>query len=71
MGGTASVLEFAIPELKGRRKFYDQIVKELYSDGLLNSDTFLHTTMTDQGMFASRTTEMGKQFLEFISEKGG
>lgn len=71
MGGTASVLEFAIPELKGRRKFYDQIVKELYSDGLLNSDTFLHTTMTDQGMFASRTTEMGKQFLEFISEKAG
>ncbi len=71
MGGTASVLEFAIPELKGRRAFYDQIVKELYSDGLLNSDTFMHTTMTDQGMFASRTTEMGKQFLDFISQKTG
>lgn len=69
MGGTSTVLEFAIPELKGRRAFYDQIVKELFSDGLLNSDTFMHTTMTDQGMFASRTTEMGKQFLDFISEK--
>lgn len=68
MGGTASVLEFAIPELKGRRAFYDQIVKELFSDGLLNSDTFMHTTMTDQGMFASRTREMGKQFLAFIND---
>lgn len=71
MGGTASVLEHAIPELKDKRKFYDQIVKELFSDGLLNSDTFMHTTMTDQGMFASRTTEMGKQFLGFISQKTG
>lgn len=69
MGGTASVLEYAIPELKDKRNFYDQIVKELFSDGLLNSETFMHTTMTDQGMFASRTTEMGKQFLDFISQK--
>jgi len=69
MGGTSAVLESAIPELKGKRDFYDQIVKELYSNGLLNSDTFLHTTMTDQGMFASRTTAMGKQFLAFISLK--
>jgi len=67
MGGTSALLEFAMPELKGKREFYDQIVKELYSDGLLNSDTFLHTTMTDQGMFASRTTAIGKQFLAFIS----
>lgn len=67
MGGTATVLEYAIPDIKGQRKFYDQIVKELFSDGLLNSDTFMHTTMTDQGMFASRTTDMGKQFLAFIS----
>jgi len=69
MGGTSAVLEFAMPELKGKRDFYDQIVRELFSNGLLNSDTFLHTTMTDQGMFSSRTTEMGKQFLGFISLK--
>lgn len=67
MGGTASVLEYTFPELKDRRGFYDQIVKDLYSDGLISSDSFLHTTMTDHGMFASRTTEMGKVFLAFIS----
>ncbi len=68
-GGGASVLEVTFPELKNKRNFYDQIVKELFSDGLLNSDTFLHTTMTEQGMFASRTTEMGKAFLAFITMK--
>jgi len=69
MGGTSAVLEHAFPELKNKRQFYDQIVKELFSDGLLNSDSFLHTTMTEQGMFASRTTEIGKQFLGYISLK--
>ncbi len=71
MGGTARVLEHAIPELKGKRGFYDQIVKELYSNGLLNSETFLHTTMTEEGMFESRATDMGKQYLDFISQKTG
>jgi hypothetical protein len=70
-GGTASVLEYAIPEMKGRRQFYDQIVKMLFSDGLLNSETFMHTTMTVEGMFASRTSEIGKRFLGFISQKTG
>ena len=68
-GGGAAVLEITFPELKNKREFYDQIVKELFSNGMLNSDTFLHTTMTDQGMFASRTTDMGKQFLAFITLK--
>ncbi|NVO65827.1 hypothetical protein [Methanofollis tationis] len=53
MGGSATVLEHTFPELKGRRGFYDQIVNDLYSNGLINSDSFLHTTMTEQGMFAS------------------
>jgi hypothetical protein len=68
-GGGAAVLEATFPQLKNKREFYDQIVKELFSNGMLDSDTFLHTTMTDQGMFASRTTEMGKQFLDFITLK--
>ncbi len=68
MGGTSAVLEDAMPELKGKRQFYDMIVNDLYSIGLINSDSFLHSTMTENGMFASRTTEMGKQFLEYISE---
>lgn len=69
MGGTSAVLEFAFPELKGRRDLYDKIVKDLYSDGLLNSDIFLHATMSENGMFAKRTTMLGDKFLEFISSR--
>jgi hypothetical protein len=66
MGGTAKVLEHTFPELRGKRAIYDQIVKELFSNGFLHSDTFLHTTLSD--MFAPETTEMGKQFLQFIRD---
>jgi hypothetical protein len=65
MGGTATVLEYTFPELKGRRTFYDLIVKELFAAGFLHSETFLHATLSD--LFAPETTEMGKQFLQYIS----
>jgi len=64
MGGTAKVLEHTFPELQGKRAIYDQIVKELFTNGFLHSDTFLHATLSD--MFAPETTDMGKQFLQFI-----
>jgi len=66
MGGPSTVLEHTFPELRGRRDFYDQIVKDLFIRGLMNTES-LHVTMTSQGMFASRTTSMGKQFINFIT----
>lgn len=66
-GGVSTILEEAIPVLKGRREIYDQLVQDLYAKGLLNIDkNGLHTMMTETGMFASRTTEIGKKFLEFV-----
>ncbi len=65
MGGPSTVLEHTFPELRERRDFYDQIVKDLFVRGLMNIES-LHVTMTSQGMFASRTTDMGKQFINFI-----
>jgi len=67
MGGPATVLEFTFPNLKGQRELYDQLTRDLYNDGLLNSNDFLHVTMTDNGMFASRTSKMGSNFLSYIS----
>lgn len=58
MGGPSTVLEHTFPELRGRRDFYDQIVKDLFIRGLMSTES-LHVTMTSQGMFASRTTSMG------------
>jgi len=66
MGSPSSALEHAFSELKGRRDFYDQIAKDLFIRGLISTES-LHTTMTSQGMLASRTTSMGKQFLKFIT----
>jgi hypothetical protein len=66
MGAPAHALEDAFQDLRGQRDFYDQIIKELYSKGLTHIES-LHVTMTGQGMYASRTTDMGKQFLQFIT----
>lgn len=66
MGAPAHALEDAFPELQGQRDFYDQIVKDLYAKGLMSLDS-LHTTMTGHGIYVSRTTEMGKQFIQFIT----
>jgi hypothetical protein len=66
MGGPANVLEHALPEFRGRREFYDQLVRDLYSRGLMTTDQ-LHATMTSQGMFASRLTAAGSACLAFIS----
>ncbi len=68
MGGPSSVLEHAFPELKGRREFYGQFIRDLYNRGLMNMDSDgLGVTMSAQGMFTSRTTATGKNFIDFIS----
>lgn len=66
MGSPSILLEQAFSELRDKRSFYDQIVKELYGNGLINIES-IHGGMTEQGMKASRTTEIGKQFVKFIS----
>ena len=66
-GAPSTVLELAFPELRGRRDFYDQLAKDLYARGLLTTES-LHTMVTGDDMVASRTTGMGKVFLEFVSE---
>ncbi|MCG5529073.1 MULTISPECIES: hypothetical protein [Halorhodospira] len=67
MGGLSSVLEHNMPEMRGRRDLYDQLWKDLYLRGLVNTDG-LHTMMTGQGLAQKRTTGLGDAFLQFISE---
>lgn len=68
MGAASLVLEQSMPELAGQRGFYDQIVSDLQQRGLL-ANVEIHTMMTANGMFSSRTTPLGKEFLQFISRK--
>jgi hypothetical protein len=67
MGGLSMVLEQNIPELSGNRELYDQLWKDLYSRGLVNTDG-LHVTMTSNGLGQKRTTGIGDTFLTFIGE---
>jgi len=70
MGGASSALEAALPELQGKRSIYDSIVQDLFNRGLLNFDkNGLHTMMTQSGILASRTTELGKTFLSYIAAR--
>ena len=67
MGGTSTVLEHCLPDLRGQRDTYDQIVRDLQSEGLLGQGQFLHVMMTGGGMVGSRTTDRGRRFIRFIS----
>lgn len=67
MGDLGSVLEHNIPELRGNRELYDQLWKDLYSRGLVNTDG-LHIMMTGHGLGEKRTTGIGDGFLKFIDE---
>lgn len=64
-GGVSNVLEYTFPEVE--REFYDLIVKDLFSRGLISTDN-IHATMTKSGMFASRTSHPGDEFIDFISD---
>jgi hypothetical protein len=67
MGGISTVLDLAFPALASRSDFCDQLAKDLYVRGLLNTEE-LHMIMTADGMLSSRTTKLGKAFLKFTSE---
>ena len=63
-GGLRSMILHVFPELKGREDFLIQIVKDLYSRGLIHSDS-IGTMLSD--VFAPQTTNLGNQFVAFIS----
>jgi hypothetical protein len=62
-----ALLEKAFPELVGRREFYDYVAKDLFLKGLLTTDG-LHGNMSATGAYQSRSTDLGKGFISFVSE---
>jgi hypothetical protein len=66
-GGMASIIKPAFHEIKGIEKLFIQIGKEMISDGLLTEGMYLEGAMSESGLYAPRTTELGKQFLAFIT----
>lgn len=66
MGGISSVIESAYPQLQNEKDLYSLVWKDLYRNGLFDTDG-LGTTMTVSGMLAKRTTPIGDEFVKFIS----
>ncbi len=65
MGGLGHV--FNIPVLQGQRTLYEQLWKDLYLRGLVNTEG-LNVTMSGSGLAKSRTSPLGESLLNFIAE---
>jgi hypothetical protein len=65
-GSPSQIFEKAFSELRGRSELYNVFTKDLFSRGLMTTDS-LGGMMSESGIFASRITNMGKEFLQFIT----
>jgi hypothetical protein len=66
MGGITNLLDAAFPQLKGEEEFSEAIWNDIYSRKIFNTSS-IHGTMSMSGIVSKRTTNLGKEFLVFIS----
>ncbi len=69
MGPASIVVKQVYPEIAKTNELLDKIVKDLQNDGVLTEGSYMHTTMTSDGIAASRTTKLGNDFLSFILDE--
>jgi hypothetical protein len=65
-GSISSVIKEAFPELKNQDHLLDLIWNDIGTAGF-HRTSGIKTTMTGDGVLSDRTTPLGKQFIEFIS----
>jgi hypothetical protein len=65
-GSRSQLLEEYYPELKGQRQFYDIIVADLVTQGML-SIRDVQGNITGHGMFQKVTSQWGDRFVAFIT----
>jgi hypothetical protein len=63
---SANVLTKVFPEMNLKMYFYSQIWRDLYSHGLVSTSS-LDVLESGAWSMSSRTTPLGKQFIDFIS----
>jgi len=68
MGGLSTVLEDNIPTLRGQDTLYNQLWKDLYTRGLVNTES-LNGTMSLNGLSQSRLSPIGITLLNLITER--
>ena len=69
VGSASIVVEQVYPESSQRKELLDKIVKDLQSDGMISEGSYMHEDMTANGVVASRTTEIGNNFLKYILDE--
>ncbi|MEZ0611018.1 hypothetical protein ACAW74_21070 [Fibrella sp. WM1] len=67
IGSMSSVLKAAFPSLVGQDELVDLIWNDLHNTGLHNSSG-LKSIISGDGALAERTTQLGKEFIGFITE---
>ena len=68
MTSLSTVVIEAYPILKGQNELLDLIWSDLKQGGLHNTSD-LRTSMSGNSLLANRTTDLGKKFLNFISDQ--
>ncbi len=66
MGGISSILDLALPDIASSEPLLNAVIGDLVQRRFVDSPG-LHTVMTDNGLRASRTTSMGREFMAFVS----
>ncbi|MEV0269208.1 hypothetical protein AB0H43_10555 [Hamadaea sp. NPDC050747] len=67
-GPKADIVEAGMPELAGRRDLIDRYAGALTSFGLISQS--LSGMMTENGLWASAITSLGRELLSFIADSG-
>jgi hypothetical protein len=65
MGSPLSILEIAYSDFSDNQ-LTNRLIKDLYNRGLFSTDS-LGGIMTESGIYASRLTEYGQRFLNYIT----
>lgn len=68
-GSASIVVEQVYPEIAKEKELLDKIVKDLQNDGMMSEGSYMHGDMTANGVVASRTTELGNNFLKYILDE--
>ncbi|MBD3672776.1 MAG: hypothetical protein HUJ26_04545 [Planctomycetaceae bacterium] len=66
LGTLQKMILGAFPELQGEDDFIEQCVSDLQTRGLLTNFNY-HTNMGGQGIYESRGTRLGQQFIDFVT----
>jgi hypothetical protein len=67
MGGLNLLIMHCVQQLNGDGFFCDQILRDLETRGLIQPGTRGNVAMTLPGLMSPHISEIGKEFLRFIS----